>query len=113
MALRRVAFVALTFFTITLAALAANVQKPNIILPPTAEADRNAVTNAFVTAYSTYHKYAFGHDDLEPVSMSYDNSRNGWGATIFDAMDTMLVMGLMVNHSSTNLSGLTVPWFHT
>jgi mannosyl-oligosaccharide alpha-1,2-mannosidase len=96
MALSCVAFVALTFFTFT---LAANVQKPDIILPPTAEADRKAVKNAFVTAYTTYRKYAFGHDDLEPVAMSYDNSRNGWGATIFDAMDTMLVMGLMVNHS--------------
>jgi mannosyl-oligosaccharide alpha-1,2-mannosidase len=76
--------------------LAANVQSPSIVLPPTAEADRNAVKDAFVTAYNTYRKYAFGHDDLEPISLSYYDSRNGWGATIFDAMDTMLVIGLEV-----------------
>lgn len=91
MGFRRVAAVA---FALSASSLAANFQKPNIVLPSSAAADRNAVKQAFTTAYNTYRKFAFGHDDLEPVSKSFDDSRNGWGASIFDGMSTMLIMGL-------------------
>lgn len=48
--------------------------------------------DAFLSAYSTYVKFAFGHDDLQPVSLTFNDGRNGWGATIVDAMSTMTVM---------------------
>lgn len=42
-------------------------------------------------------KFAFGHDDLQPVSMTFNDGRNGWGASIVDGMTTMFIMGLDVN----------------
>ena len=48
----------------------------------------------------TNRKFAFGHDDLEPVSKSFNDGRNGWGATIIDAMSTMSIMGLDVSDVS-------------
>lgn len=35
-------------------------------------------------------KYAWGHDDLTPLSKSFLDSRNGWGASIVDAMTTLV-----------------------
>ncbi|KAG0164575.1 maturation of Asn-linked oligosaccharides protein [Apophysomyces sp. BC1034] len=52
-----------------------------------------AVKGAFSHAYGGYKKYAWGHDELLPVTRNYSDSRNGWGATIVDALDTMLIMG--------------------
>jgi hypothetical protein len=33
--------------------------------------------------------YAFGHDEVAPLSKTALDPRNGWGATIIDAMSTM------------------------
>ncbi|THG96636.1 hypothetical protein EW026_g5234 [Hermanssonia centrifuga] len=38
-------------------------------------------------------KYAWGHDDMTPVTKSFTDSRNGWGATIVDALTTLYIMG--------------------
>ncbi|KAI9285624.1 glycoside hydrolase [Umbelopsis sp. AD052] len=54
----------------------------------------DAVRQAFLHGWNGYVTYAFGHDELLPVSKEPSDSRNGWGATIFDALDTMLIMGL-------------------
>lgn len=35
-------------------------------------------------------KFAFGHDDVTPVSKSFTDGRNGWGASIVDAMSTLV-----------------------
>ncbi len=42
-------------------------------------------------------KFAFGHDDLQPVSETFNDELNGFGASIVDAMDTALIMGLDVS----------------
>ncbi|PPQ89224.1 hypothetical protein CVT25_001303 [Psilocybe cyanescens] len=76
------------------AALGAPVQNPFIILPPSARAHRDAVQTIFTESYAAYKKFAFGHDDLSPLSQSFSDGRNGWGATIVDAMSTMHIMGL-------------------
>ena len=52
------------------------------------------VRNAFIHAWEGYKKYAWGHDELKPVSKSADDPFNGWGASIVDALDTLLVMNL-------------------
>ncbi|KIK94004.1 glycoside hydrolase family 47 protein [Paxillus rubicundulus Ve08.2h10] len=83
------------------------VQKHNLTLPEGADTQREAVVNIFVDSYEAYIKYAWGHDDLLPVSESYTDGRNGWGASIADAMSTMWIMGLhdwfnqAVNHTAT------------
>lgn len=35
-------------------------------------------------------QYAWGDDDLLPVTESYTNGLDGWGATIVDGLDTMV-----------------------
>ncbi|KAJ6547673.1 seven-hairpin glycosidase [Mycena capillaripes] len=74
--------------------LGRKVQKPNLVLPDTASAHRDAVEKIFVTSYEAYRRFAFGHDDLQPESETWNDGRNGWGASICDAMTTMKIMGL-------------------
>ncbi|KDQ58337.1 glycoside hydrolase family 47 protein [Jaapia argillacea MUCL 33604] len=72
----------------------ANVQKQGLTLPSDASIHQATVKQIFTDSYEAYRKYAFGHDDVSPVSMGYSDGRNGWGASIIDAMSTMVVMGL-------------------
>jgi mannosyl-oligosaccharide alpha-1,2-mannosidase len=75
---------------------AGTIQKAGITLPSDAATNRNAVQTVFLTGYNAYIKYASGHDDLEPISKSYTDPRNGWGSTLFDAMDTLFIMNQTV-----------------
>ncbi|KAN0059600.1 hypothetical protein ACQY0O_008167 [Thecaphora frezii] len=52
------------------------------------------VRNAFLHAWEGYKMYAWGHDELRPVIKMAQDNFNGWGATIVDALDTLLVMDL-------------------
>ena len=74
--------------------LAGNVQLPGLELPSDATTHRTAVKEIFTTAYATYKEKAWGHDDLAPLSGGFNDPRNGWGATVIDALSTMAVMGL-------------------
>jgi len=52
------------------------------------------VRSEFLHAWNGYKKYAWGHDDLRPLSKSYHD----WYAepllmTPVDALDTMIIMG--------------------
>src|SRR6266567_6140241 len=56
----------------------------------------------FLHAWNGYKKYAWGHDDLKPLSKTYHD----WYAepllmTPVDALDTMLLMGLKEEARST------------
>ncbi|KAI0942114.1 hypothetical protein AcW1_009570 [Taiwanofungus camphoratus] len=70
------------------------VQSPVLVLPPEAATYRQNTINVFNTSWQAYKTYAFGHDDLSPVSLSYSDSYGGWGASIVDGLDTMYIMGL-------------------
>src|SRR5437588_1509679 len=53
------------------------------------------VRQEFLHAWNGYRQYAWGHDELKPLSKSYRD----WGSapllmTPVDALDTMLLMGL-------------------
>lgn len=95
----------LALFLSVSSVLAGPVQKPGLRVPASARAQRDAVQNIFTTSYQGYKQFAFGHDDLSPVSESFSDGRNGWGASIVDAMDTMLIMGL--NDSFTEALNFT------
>lgn len=69
------------------------VQKPELALPRSAHAQRDAVEKIFLQSYYAYKKYAWAHDDLTPETKSYFDGRNGWGATVVDAMTTLHIMG--------------------
>ncbi|KAF9259730.1 glycoside hydrolase family 47 protein [Marasmius fiardii PR-910] len=80
-------------FTIFTSCLAGPVQSPSLKLPPSAAGHRQAVKDIFQRSYGAYRKFAFGHDDLMPLSGKFNDGRNGWGASIVDAMATMNIMG--------------------
>ncbi|KAL2119616.1 hypothetical protein VTJ04DRAFT_6577 [Mycothermus thermophilus] len=64
--------------------------------PPTYTPNRtraDAVRQAFRVSWDGYYKHAFPHDSLRPVTNSYADDRNGWGASAIDALSTALVMG--------------------
>ncbi|KAF8522523.1 glycoside hydrolase, partial [Gautieria morchelliformis] len=54
----------------------------------------NAVKDAFLHAYQAYEYNAFPADELWPLSHVPRQNFNGWGVSVVDAMDTMLLMGL-------------------
>jgi mannosidase alpha-like ER degradation enhancer 2 len=80
-----------------IAASSANAQKP------TNKAQlANQVRSEFLHAWNGYKKYAWGHDDLKPLTKTYHD----WYAepllmTPVDALDTMILMGLKAEARST------------
>ncbi|CAG8584792.1 16528_t:CDS:10, partial [Acaulospora morrowiae] len=58
------------------------------------ERRRNAIRKGFLHAWRGYTKYAWGHDELLPVSNQSRDNFNGWGATIVDSLDTLWIMNL-------------------
>lgn len=55
---------------------------------------QEAVRNAMLHAWEGYSTFAWGHDELRPSSNITNDSWNGWGVTIFDGLDTLMLMGL-------------------
>lgn len=55
---------------------------------------REKVKDAMLHAWSSYEKYAWGQDELQPQSKSGVNSFGGLGATLIDSLDTLYIMGL-------------------
>ncbi|EMP29992.1 Endoplasmic reticulum mannosyl-oligosaccharide 1,2-alpha-mannosidase [Chelonia mydas] len=52
-----------------------------------------AVIEAFHHAWKGYKEFAWGHDELKPLSKSY-SEWFGLGLTLIDALDTMWILGL-------------------
>ncbi|KNA22379.1 hypothetical protein SOVF_034640 [Spinacia oleracea] len=55
---------------------------------------RQKVKEAMLHAWTSYEKYAWGQDELQPQSKSGVNSFGGLGATLIDSLDTLYIMGL-------------------
>ncbi|KAF8995585.1 glycoside hydrolase family 47 protein [Cyathus striatus] len=86
--------VSLAISSLSVPIFAEPVQNSIIILPPSAKQNQDAVKKIFNDSYQAYIEFAFGHDDLSPLSQSFSDERNGWGASIVDALSTMQIMGL-------------------
>ncbi len=56
---------------------------------------REAVRQAMIHAWDAYRRHAWGHDELRPLSQSFDDSMNGVGLTLIDSLDTLYLMGLL------------------
>ncbi|XP_036117287.1 endoplasmic reticulum mannosyl-oligosaccharide 1,2-alpha-mannosidase-like isoform X1 [Molossus molossus] len=54
---------------------------------------QKAVIDAFRHAWAGYRKFAWGHDELKPVSRSF-SEWFGLGLTLIDSLDTMWILGL-------------------
>eukprot|EP01118_Nematostelium_gracile_P009339 TRINITY_DN3135_c0_g1_i2.p1 TRINITY_DN3135_c0_g1~~TRINITY_DN3135_c0_g1_i2.p1 ORF type:complete len:553 (-),score=112.58 TRINITY_DN3135_c0_g1_i2:19-1677(-) len=55
---------------------------------------RDQVRQAFIHAYNGYTEHAFGFDELRPVTNETNSSWGAFGITIFDALDTMVLMNI-------------------
>ncbi|XP_034752387.1 endoplasmic reticulum mannosyl-oligosaccharide 1,2-alpha-mannosidase isoform X2 [Etheostoma cragini] len=63
-------------------------------VPPEGAVDRlEAVRDAFRHAWKGYKEYAWGHDELKPISRSF-GEWFGLGLTLIDSLDTMWILGL-------------------
>ena len=52
------------------------------------------IKSSFLHAWHGYAKHALGHDEIHPVSDLPGDSWGGLGATLIDALDTMMIMGI-------------------
>lgn len=57
-------------------------------------ARQQSVKDAFIHAWSGYTKYAIGYDELMPLSQHGVDGLGGLGATVVDALDTAMIMGV-------------------
>ncbi|KAF5025070.1 hypothetical protein F66182_2839 [Fusarium sp. NRRL 66182] len=75
------------------AALQPQRQSQGAFIRPVDEDPRAAaIKEVFRFSWDSYEKYAFPHDTLRPVEQSYENDRNGWGATAVDGLSTAIIM---------------------
>lgn len=61
---------------------------------PETSVRREKVKDAMLHAWTSYEKYAWGFDQLQPQTMNGVDSFGGLGVTIVDALDTLFIMGL-------------------
>jgi mannosyl-oligosaccharide alpha-1,2-mannosidase len=52
------------------------------------------VKDMFLVSWNQYKKYAWGKDEVKPVSLQAFDPFAGWAATLVDALDTLVIMGL-------------------
>ncbi|KAF5584417.1 class I alpha-mannosidase 1B [Fusarium subglutinans] len=51
-----------------------------------------AIVEAFRFSWNKYEQFAAPHDTLLPISETYEDDRNGWGATAVDGLSTAIIM---------------------
>ncbi|KAJ2886478.1 hypothetical protein H4R27_000611 [Coemansia aciculifera] len=54
----------------------------------------DAIRRGFAHAWDGYKQYAYGADEIDVVNKVPKTTRNGWGATLVDALDTLWIMGM-------------------
>jgi mannosyl-oligosaccharide alpha-1,2-mannosidase len=59
----------------------------------TREERRVAVRDEFQRSWESYRQFAFGRDELKPVTGGGLDTFGGWGATLVDSLDTLWIMG--------------------
>ncbi|PQE14448.1 glycosyl hydrolase family 47 protein [Rutstroemia sp. NJR-2017a BBW] len=58
------------------------------------EKRQNQVKAEFLKSWQGYRKFAWGHDELSPVSGKFRDPFCGWAATLVDGLDTLWIMDL-------------------
>lgn len=60
----------------------------------TADQRKKDIKQAFKKTWRSYEKYAWGSDELKPLSLEGRDTFGGWAATICDNLDTLWIMGM-------------------
>ncbi|KAL4994044.1 glycoside hydrolase [Aspergillus recurvatus] len=61
---------------------------------PSAKSRQAEIKATFQRAWTSYTTHAWKADELRPITAGARNNFGGWGATLVDNLDTLLVMGL-------------------
>jgi hypothetical protein len=78
-------------------AAAAGRPTPGLVKPPPAPVAAQQIRAEFLHAWNGYRNVAWGHDQVNPVSGTYDEffvTGHSIGLSIIEALDTLYVMGL-------------------
>ncbi|OMJ11353.1 Mannosyl-oligosaccharide 1,2-alpha-mannosidase MNS1 [Smittium culicis] len=83
---------------------------------PGIEEKRGSIRKSMKHAWEGYRKYAFGKDELLPVTERWNNN---WGVTLIDSLDTLYIMGMVEEFQEArdyliNINfNQTIPGYHT
>lgn len=55
---------------------------------------QKAVKEAFMHSWNGYKDHAWMRDEVSPQTGGYQDSFSGWGATLVDSLDALIIMGL-------------------
>ncbi|XXH00422.1 t-SNARE affecting a late Golgi compartment protein 2 [Hypoxylon texense] len=53
-----------------------------------------AIEDSFKHSWNGYKKYAWGHDEIKPVTGKHKDPFGGWAATLVDTLDSLWLLGL-------------------
>ncbi|KAF4972268.1 hypothetical protein FZEAL_9628, partial [Fusarium zealandicum] len=70
--------------------------RPTVMRPPVYNTDperANHIVEAFKHSWYGYYKYAYPRDTLHPLTETFENDGNSFGATAFDSLTTAIIMG--------------------
>jgi mannosyl-oligosaccharide alpha-1,2-mannosidase len=73
----------------------------------------NEVRDAFLHAWSGYKQQAWGKDELRPILGGFKTPFCGWAATMVDALDTLLIMGLKEEYDLSLAELKNIDFTHT
>ncbi|KAH9442654.1 hypothetical protein Pst134EA_031700 [Puccinia striiformis f. sp. tritici] len=71
------------------------------------------VRRGFQHVWEGYKARAWGHDELRPISGSFQDPFAGWGATLVDCLDTLLIMNLTLEYNYARTHVKAIDWAHT
>lgn len=71
------------------------------------------VKQSFIKSWDSYRHKAWMYDELMPISGLGKESYGGWGATLFDSLDTLWIMGLRDEFYEAVAAAMTVNWAKT
>ena len=77
------------------------------------ELRRLEVKRAFQKCWKSYRRYAWMKDELEPVTGKGKTTFGGWGATLFDSLDTLWIMGFEKEFKEAVKAVAQVDWAKT
>ncbi|KAI9487146.1 MAG: glycoside hydrolase, partial [Benjaminiella poitrasii] len=74
------------------------------------EEKQQYIKDAFVFSWQGYRNFSWGYDENKPASNVPRNTRNGWGATIIDSLDTLFIMDLCEEFKEAQKFVSSISW---
>ncbi|KAK3383690.1 glycoside hydrolase family 47 protein [Lasiosphaeria ovina] len=74
---------------------------------------RDAVRRTATKCWEGYRQFAWGRDELSPLTQTGADTFAGWGATAFDSLDTLWIMGLTKEFKQAVRLVAAVDWDRT